>query len=217
MNGLLGTLNIDLQAVVVNIIGFVLLLWVANSLVFKPIGKVIDEREQDVNSTYDKIEADRKQMEALKEDYEKRLSGIETEAREKIQNAIKEAQAARDQIVTEATERGRDLVSRAEREADRERQEAMITLRKQIVDLALGATTKILGDGLDESRQRQLIDDFITTGGGSAGPAAPITTAAAAEEAAKPRTTRRAPAKTNGDAPTAAADAPAATTPEVEA
>ena len=100
-------------------------------------------------------------------------AGIEAEAREKIQSAIREAQAARDQIITEATGRSRDLVSRAEQEADRERQEAMVALRKQIVDLAMGATEKVIGEGLDEKRQRQLINDFITTGGGSAGPASP--------------------------------------------
>ena len=33
------------------------------------------------------------------------------------------------------------------------------------MDLALGAVTKVIGDGLDTNRQRKLIDDFIATGG----------------------------------------------------
>jgi F-type H+-transporting ATPase subunit b len=176
MNSLLETLNVQPGAILVNVIGFVLLLLVANKLVFKPIGTVLTERQTDISSTYDKIDADRRQMEALREDYEKRLSGIEAEAREKIQSAIREAQAARDQIITEATGRSRELVSRAEREAEQERREAMVTLKNQIVDIALGATAKIIGDGLDESRQRQLIDNFITNGG-SVGPASAVATA----------------------------------------
>lgn len=179
---LLNTLNIQPGAIAINLIGFLLLLLVANKLVFKPIGTVLTERQADISSTYDQIDADKRQMEALRDDYEKRLSGIEAEAREKIQSAIREAQAARDQIITEATGRSRELVTRAEREAEQERQEAMVTLKKQIVEIALGATAKIIGDGLDETRQRQLIDNFISNGG-SVGPAsavaaaAPITTA----------------------------------------
>jgi F-type H+-transporting ATPase subunit b len=102
-------------------------------------------------------------METLRADYEQRLTSIEAEAREKIQGAIKDAQAARDQIVLEANTRSREMITRAEQEIQHERDQALITLRQQVVDLALGATTKVIGDSLDESRQRRLIDDFIAT------------------------------------------------------
>lgn len=173
---LLNDLNIDLNAVVINIVGFLLLLLVLQKMVFKPIGNVLAERQGDINATYDKLDADRRQMEALRADYEQRLTAIEAEAREKIQSAIREAQTARDQIVQEAQERSRELITRAESEAEREREQAMITLRRQMVDLALGAATKVIGDSLDDNRQRKLIDDFITssataTNGASAPPA----------------------------------------------
>jgi hypothetical protein len=48
----------------------------------------------------------------------------------------------------------------------------MVLLRQQIVDLALGATAKIVGEGIDETRQRKLIDDFINNGAGTAAPRA---------------------------------------------
>jgi len=211
MGDIANTLNIDGMAIVINIIGFVLLIWIANSMVFKSIGRVIDERKQDIDQTYDTLDADRRQMAELREDYERRLAEIE-------------AQAARDQILSEATDRSRELVARAEREAERERQEAMVTLRRQIVDLALGATAKVIGDGLDVGRQRQLIDNFITSGGGSLGPASAVATAtpiatnpetapAGEKPAAKPR---RSTAKSAAAAGDVSADAaPAA--PEAEA
>jgi len=224
MGDIANTLNIDVSAIVINIIGFVLLIFIANSMVFKPIGRVIDERKQDIDQTYDTLDTDRRQMDELRQDYERRLAEIEAQAREKIQSAIKDAQAARDQILSEATDRSRELVARAEREAERERQEAMVTLRRQIVDLALGATAKVIGDGMDENRQRQLIDNFITSGGGSLGPASAVATAtpittnpetapAAEKPAAKPRRTTAKNAAAAADAPADAA--PAA--PEAEA
>jgi F0F1-type ATP synthase membrane subunit b/b' len=40
----------------------------------------------------------------------------------------------------------------------------MITLRQQIVDLALGATTKVVGESLDADRHGKLIDEYIAKG-----------------------------------------------------
>lgn len=178
-SGLFHQLNIDWNAVVINIVGFLLLLWIANRMVFKPIGGVIDERQRDISSTYDQIEADRRQMETLRSEYEQRLASIEAEAREKIQGAIRDAQAARDQIVSEANARAHEMTTRAEEEINREREHAMILLRQQIVDLAMTATRKTIGDSLDESRQRRLIDDFIATsvsGNGASAATATTTT-----------------------------------------
>ena len=160
---ILGDLNIDPKLILINIIGFGVLYLLASKLVFAPIGRVLDDREGEISSTYDKLDADQKQMEALKAEYESRLEQIESEAREKIQAAIKEAEAARDKIITDANVRAKDLVTKAEGEAEREREQAMITLRQQIVELAMGATHKVVGESLDAAKQKSLIDDFITS------------------------------------------------------
>ena len=169
---ILNNLNIQWQWILANIVGFTILLVIANKLIFLPIGKVIEERSGEINAGYDKLDATQREMETLKADYEARLSAIESEARERIQTAIKEAQDSRDRILTEANSRSREIITRAEQEAEREREQALITLRLQIVDLALGATHKVIGDNLDTTRQKQLIDEFIAGGLSATSPAA---------------------------------------------
>ena len=107
----LNNLNVDLKLVLVNIIGFVILLVVAKKMVFDPIGKVVTERDSDISGQYDRLESAQREMEALKSDYETRLTAIEAEAREKIQTAIKEAQAARDQILADAKKKADQISS----------------------------------------------------------------------------------------------------------
>ena len=164
---LLESLNIDPKAILVNILGFIALWFVLKKMVFQPIGKLLEERQHDITTTYDKLEADRRQMDALRSDYEHRLAAIEAEAREKIQAAIKDAQAAREQILHETNERSREMIARAEQEIQHEREQALITLRQQVVELAMNATTRVIGDSMDESRQRRLIDEFITSSASS--------------------------------------------------
>jgi hypothetical protein len=104
-------------------------------------------------------------METLKADYEARLAAIEAEGRERINNMVKEAQSIRDQVINDASARSKEMIARAEQEIAREQELAFQTIRQQVVDLAMGAATKVIGDNLDESRQRRLIDEFISNGG----------------------------------------------------
>lgn len=158
---ILQSLNIDVRLIVVNMIGFLILVVAAKKMIFTPIGKVIEERAHDINSGYDRLDASQREMETMKADYESRLAAIEAEARDKIQGAIKEAQAARDQILAEANTRSREIITRAEAEANREKEQAMIALRQQIVDIAVRTTTQVVGESLDTTRHQKLVDDFI--------------------------------------------------------
>ena len=160
----LNNLNVDLKLVLVNIIGFVILLVVAKKMVFDPIGKVVTERDSDISGQYDRLESAQREMEALKSDYETRLTAIEAEAREKIQTAIKEAQAARDQILSDANQKSHEIVSKAEAEAERAKEQAMTELRMRIVDIAVGTTRRIIGESLSADRQTALVDEYIATG-----------------------------------------------------
>ena len=160
----LNNLNVDLKLVLVNIIGFVILLVVAKKMVFDPIGKVVTERDSDISGQYDRLESAQREMEALKSDYETRLTAIEAEAREKIQTAIKEAQAARDQILADANQKSHEIVSKAEAEAERAKEQATTELRMRIVDIAVGTTRRIIGESLSADRQTALVDEYIATG-----------------------------------------------------
>jgi len=160
----LQNLNVDPKLILVNIIGFVILLVVAKKIVFDPIGKVVTERGSDITDQYGRLESAQREMETLKADYEARLAAVEAEAREKIQSAIKEAQSARDQILLDANLKSHDIVSKAEAEAERAKEQAMTELRMRIVDIAVGTTRRIIGESLSADRQTALVDEYIATG-----------------------------------------------------
>ncbi len=158
---ILQSLNIDVRLIVVNMVGFLILVFAAKKMIFTPIGKVLEERATEITTGYDRLDASQREMETLKSDYEARLAAIEAEARDKIQNAIKEAQAARDQILADANAKSREIITRAEAEANREKEQAMISLRQQIVDIAMRTTTHVVGENLDPARHQKLVDEFI--------------------------------------------------------
>jgi ATP synthase, F0 subunit b len=191
--GILQDINFNVNAFLVNILGFVILLFLLRQFLFAPVTGLLEQRQKDISNTYEQLENDQKQMAALRAEYEQRLSSIEAEGRERINTMIREAQASRDQLLHEAQNRSKEIVARAEEEVAREREQALITIRQQVVDLALGAATKVIGDGLDEQRHRRLIDEFISADGTATTAAAATDAPAAAPKAASRRRTTPAP------------------------
>ena len=98
-------------------------------------------------------------------------------AEKEAQKIIAEAQAKASQVVREATERaesaGRDVKAAADAEAGKAREKALAgveeernrilgDLRGQVAALSIAATQKLVGEALDEKRQRALLDEFFS-------------------------------------------------------
>jgi F-type H+-transporting ATPase subunit b len=158
---ILNALGIDPKMLVTQIVGFIILVALLKRLLYAPLFGVIDQRQADIKATYDQLDADRASMERTRREYEERLAGIENEARERIQAAIKEAQTLRDGIVADAQQQAEIIVQRGRNESERERQKAFLEMRQEIVELAVAAAGKLVGDSLDGPRQTKLVDDFI--------------------------------------------------------
>lgn len=159
--GILELLGIDFNILIIQIVGFLLLLWVFTRYFWKPIYAMLESRRADINATYDKIEADRRAMEQLRADYEQRLNQIEAEARERIQKAVSEAQELREQILAEARLQAEDIVARAREQAELEREKLATELQEHVANLALRATEHLIRETLDEERHRKLVREFI--------------------------------------------------------
>jgi len=159
--------NISLPAIVSQILAFLILIWALRKFLFGSIGTVLEARQNEVQSTLDRIAADRQAMEQARTEYEQRIASVEAEAREKIQAAIKEAQGMKDEIVGAARTEADRLIARSRDEIQREKTTALAELRTEVVDLAIAAATKVLGRAVDDRMHRDLIKDFVNQVGTS--------------------------------------------------
>lgn len=126
---------------------------------------MLETRRQEIAGTYATAEQARNEMENLRRDYEKRLDTIETEAHERIQAAVKEAQTARDEIMADARARSESILQRGQDELARERDKTVAALREEVVDLVIRASSRLLDRSMDDVTHRKLIDDFISSVG----------------------------------------------------
>jgi F-type H+-transporting ATPase subunit b len=56
-----------------------------------------------------------------------------------------------------------EMLERARREIDAERERAILELRREAVDLAIAGASRVIEQNLDDAANRQLIDRFLAT------------------------------------------------------
>jgi F-type H+-transporting ATPase subunit b len=160
-------LNLSWQVILAQMMAFAILVWVLGKFLFRPIQGILVARQDEVRGTLEQVAADRRAMEQSRQEYEQRLATIEAEARDKIQGALKEAQALKDEVIATAQTEADRIVRRGEEEIRREKQKALVELREEVADMAVMAAGKILGSAIDDQRHRALIQDFVSKVGTS--------------------------------------------------
>ena len=141
--------------------GFFILWVLMRKWLFGPIMETIKARETDIKTIYDTAEGERSKAEEFRVEYEQRLSGIEAEARVRIQSAVKDAEEAKNQIILEARTRSEDILRRGQEDLVREREKTLSQMREEVVNLSLAAAGKLIGESLDADKHRKLVGDFI--------------------------------------------------------
>jgi len=86
-------------------------------------------------------------------------------AEEEAQKIIKEnkelAEKSRQNLIEQAKEESGKLREKAKMEIEHEKESALQALRSEVVDLTMTATKKLIGDVLDESKHRGIIENYI--------------------------------------------------------
>lgn len=159
--GLLESLGIDWQVILIQFLGFLIVLFVLWKFAFSKIGSVLDARRDDIQNRMETLEADQQRLDQLNAETAQRLNEIQVEAQRKLQQAVEEANRERERLVAEAREEAGQELERARERIQQERDAAILELRAVVADLAIAATNKILNTDLDDKRHRQLVDDFI--------------------------------------------------------
>ncbi len=161
MASILATLGINPRFILVSLVGFLILLYVLMKFAFGPLVATLQARQDKIRGDLDEAEKSRTDMITLQRDYQNRLAAIEDEARDKIQAAIKDAGAARDEIIAKAHADAQVIIQRGQEDAASERTKALTDARNQIVDLATLMARQSARENLSAAGQSNLIDDAI--------------------------------------------------------
>ncbi len=161
MEAILHNLGIDLGALILQGIGFILMFLILKKFVFGHIGAALEARKNDIQERMDKLETDQKELDRLQEEVRQRLTEIELEAKSRIQTAIDQANAERDKLVAQAHQDSDRELEKARQTIQREKNLAVADLRSQLGDIAMQIAERVLNNALDAAQHQKVIDELI--------------------------------------------------------
>ena len=154
-------LGINLGYLLSQIVNFVLLLVILRMILYKPIVNMLDRRREKITTDLQEADKARSQAEAAKQEYEKQLDEAREERRSIVAQATEQAEKMKEDILAEARAEAQEVVAKTEEDVEVLRRQTLVGAQDQIVDLAMAAAGKVVGESLDEQAHRRLIQEFI--------------------------------------------------------
>jgi F-type H+-transporting ATPase subunit b len=156
----LGINPVYLFAQLLNLVILFVVLYV---FVFKRFLTMLDERSARIKKGLEDAQIADKRAAEAEEAYRERIEQAERENRAVLAKAAQEAEKLREDILAKAREEARQIIAQERENFEAERQQAVAELRRQMTDLVVLATRKVVeGTMVDEARQRRLISEFLT-------------------------------------------------------
>ncbi|MBU8869761.1 MAG: F0F1 ATP synthase subunit B [Gemmatimonadales bacterium] len=146
---------------ITQVIGFLIFVWILRKYAWGPILDMLDERRGKIDGDYQAAEKNLAESEELRGEFELKLTDIKVIEREKVQEAVKRGEEMAGGIVGKAREQAEDSRTKAEQDIEIETQKAQLGLRDSVVNLAIGAAEKVIGERMDNELHRKLIQEYI--------------------------------------------------------
>ncbi len=158
-------LDIDIWNFIWSAVNLLLLFIVLKIFLFKPVNKIMDERTRSIQNDIDSAKKSMEEAEALKQQYTEDLSNAKEEARRIVMKAQDDAAAEKAVLMQRSKEDADKLVADANKAIENERRRVLQQAQSQIADLAIEAASKIIGENVDDEKNRRIVDKFLSEEG----------------------------------------------------
>lgn len=157
-----GGLSINLFWIIVAALNFIIFALIAYRIVLMPVGKRLDERRERIEQGLKDADAARQDREAAADQRQGILNEARREASEIVQRAQKLADENREKGLAETQAEIERMRERAVADIDAERKRALADVRSQVAELALAAAGRVVGETMSGEREKRLVDEFLT-------------------------------------------------------
>ena len=136
-------------------------------ILFKPVKKMIDSRQQEVDDMYSGAEAAEADAKAMKAEYEAKLAKADEESEEILRTAQRRAILKEEEILKEATVEATRIRDRATDEIALEKKRMLGEIKDEVSGMAIDIASAVIGREVSDKEHEQFIDQFIDGLGGN--------------------------------------------------
>jgi F-type H+-transporting ATPase subunit b len=155
-------LGINLGSFLFYLLNFSALVIVLGAWIYKPVVRALEDRQKKIAQGLEDAKVAAEARAKAETEAQHILSLAQQESSQKLRDAAENATKAAQGVRADAEKEIAAMRDAARAEVEAERDRMLADLRPKVASLAIAAAQKLIGEALDEKRQRALIDEFFS-------------------------------------------------------
>jgi F-type H+-transporting ATPase subunit b len=142
---------------------FIVVLFILSKFAYPKILEAVEAREKSLADAIEAAKKDREEAAKLLAEHQKALAATRDEAQKIITDARAAGEKVRTDVIEQAHKEQQTMLERARAEIVSEKDKALAELRKQTVELAVRAASKVIERNLDVESNRAVVESFLAS------------------------------------------------------
>ena len=161
MDSLIETFHIDWRLLIAQIVNFSIVFAVLYWFAFKPLARVMAERTSKIAKGLDDAKKVEERLALTQEEFNKAMSEAKKQANLILEKAGLEADARKREMIMRAKEEIGQIINQEKQKMQAEKAVTLKEIKKEVADLVVAAVEKVLGEKIDEKKDKEIIRKVI--------------------------------------------------------
>lgn len=161
MSGFENFIGFNPWTALFTLLNMVLTFLILKKFLFKPVNKMIDDRQKEIDELYASANAARKDAETMRDGYTRKLSEAKETSAQIVAEATQEANRRSDEIIRQARQDADAIRQKAGTDIALEKKKALNEVKGDISKIALDIAGKVVERELDSADQERLVEGFL--------------------------------------------------------
>lgn len=144
------------------ILTFLLLLTVLAKFAWKPLLKMLKDREDMIRNSLDDAEKAQEELARLNAEGEEIINKARSEAQEILSQGKASAAKLKEETLNDAKEKARSITEDAQKQIQVEKEKAIAEIKGEVVNLSLSVAEKLIRKNLSPEDNKALIDESLS-------------------------------------------------------
>ena len=154
-------LSIDFFTALFTLLNTIALFLVLKTYLFKPVMKMITDRQAEIDGMYDAAGSAKQEAEAMRLEYAQKLEQAQQTGERIVKEAVVRGQAREEEIIHNANLEANAMMEKASAAIAQEKKKAINDAKDEISELAVAIAGKVVGREIRQEDHAGFIDSFI--------------------------------------------------------
>ena len=154
-------IGINLQLLVAFLINFLILFGLLTAVLYKPVLKMLDERQARIKESLEQAEKIKDQTTRSEEQVKAAIETARKEGQSIIAQASQIAEKLKEEAKDGARKEAETIISKAKDDIKLERDKSIAELRNEFANLTVLAAEKVIKESLDTQKHKKLINEVL--------------------------------------------------------